>query len=63
MGYLNPSVTRLSYIDNSNRGEQMKNINKSVQVLSKVIDILLGADCETGAEKTINAFIQKGYYL
>ena len=41
----------------------MKNINRSVQVLSKVIDALLGADCETGAEKTIAAFIKKGDYL
>jgi hypothetical protein len=41
----------------------MKNITKSVKVLSKVIDVLLGADSGTSIEKTRTEFIQKGYYL
>jgi len=41
----------------------MNNVTKSVKVLSRVIDLLLGSESTTAAEKTMAEMIKKGYIL
>jgi hypothetical protein len=41
----------------------MNNVNKSVKVLSRVIDVLLGSESQSAMDKTRQEYVKLGYYL